>query len=167
MKEALKTALEAIERILESTIPYTELGTPTLADSAVKLATDALHYGKEALAQPAQKPVAWIAEFENGEQELHFEKPTVGETITPLYTTPPAQEPVTLPHRSGNWCTDLTCKKCYSAEFRFKHTTPQQRQWVELTDEEVQLYAVKHRRLVNAPAFYKAIEAALKEKNHD
>jgi hypothetical protein len=39
------------------------------------------------------------------------------------------------------------------------------RPWVELTDEEVQLYAVKHRRLVNAPAFYKAIEAALKEKN--
>ena len=37
----------------------------------------------------AQKPIAWIAEFENGEQELHFEEPTVGETITPLYTTPP------------------------------------------------------------------------------
>ena len=59
MKEALKTALEAIERILESTIPYTELGTPTLADSAVKLATDALHYGKAALEQPEQEPVAW------------------------------------------------------------------------------------------------------------
>jgi hypothetical protein len=41
----------------------------------------------------ALKPVAWIAEFENGEQELHFEKPTVGETITPLYTTPPAAQP--------------------------------------------------------------------------
>lgn len=48
------------------------------------------------LAQPAQEPAAWIAEFENGEQELHFEEPTIGETITPLYTAPPqpAQEPV-------------------------------------------------------------------------
>jgi hypothetical protein len=33
--------------------------------------------------------VAWVVEFENGEQELHFEEPSVGETITPLYTTPP------------------------------------------------------------------------------
>jgi hypothetical protein len=47
--------------------------------------------------KPAQKPVAWIAEFENGEQELHFEKPTVGETITPLYTTPPAAQPPQRP----------------------------------------------------------------------
>jgi len=41
------------------------------------------------VTQPAQEPAAWIAEFENGEQELHFEEPSVGETITPLYTTPP------------------------------------------------------------------------------
>jgi hypothetical protein len=27
-------------------------------------------------------------------------------------------------HRDGFWCADLTCKKCYSADFRFKHTTP-------------------------------------------
>jgi len=43
---------------------------------------------KEALAQPAQEPVAWIVEFENGEQELHFDEQSVGETITPLYTVP-------------------------------------------------------------------------------
>jgi hypothetical protein len=34
----------------------------------------------------------------------------------------PVQEPVA--HRDGYWCVDLTCKKCYSADFRFKHTTP-------------------------------------------
>jgi hypothetical protein len=27
-------------------------------------------------------------------------------------------------HRDGYWCADLTCKKCYSADFRLKHTTP-------------------------------------------
>jgi len=32
-------------------------------------------------------------------------------------------EPVLLiqSHRDGFWCADLTCKKCYSADFRFKH----------------------------------------------
>ena len=42
--------------------------------------------------QPAQQePVAWIVEFENGEQELHFEAQSVGEKNTPLYTSPQAQ----------------------------------------------------------------------------
>jgi hypothetical protein len=56
------------------------------------------------------------------------------------------------------------------------------REWVGLTEEEVQLYAVQHRQMVNAhydsvqntnlitekfdaPAFYKTIEAALRSKN--
>jgi len=58
-------------------------------------------------------------------------------------------EPVFLiqSHRDGFWCEDLTCKKCYSADFRFKHknsvdkeslTTSQQRTWVGLTDEQKQ-----------------------------
>ena len=71
----------------------------------------------------------------------------------------PEQEPVG--HREGYWCVDLTCKKCYSADFRLKHTPPQrteqepagwevgvvdgvvtrrlappQRTWVGLTDED-------------------------------
>ena len=42
------------------------------------------------LAKPhEQEPVAWMVEFENGEQELHFEEQSVGETQTPLYL--PAQ----------------------------------------------------------------------------
>jgi hypothetical protein len=40
---------------------------------------------------PVQEPVAWLVEFENGEQELHFDEQSVGEIHTPLYTTPPAQ----------------------------------------------------------------------------
>jgi len=31
----------------------------------------------------------------------------------------PEQEPVA--HREAFWCVDLTCKKCYGADFRFKH----------------------------------------------
>jgi len=36
-----------------------------------------------------QEPVAWLVEFENGEQELHFDEQSVGEIHTPLYTHPP------------------------------------------------------------------------------
>jgi|GEM_PF-4190830 len=39
--------------------------------------------------EPAQEPMAWIVEFENGEQELHFDAQSVGETQTPLYTAQP------------------------------------------------------------------------------
>ena len=58
----------------------------------------------------------------------------------PLYTSPPQrteQEPVLLfqSHRDGFWCVDLTCAKCYSADFRLKHTSPPQRK--PLTHEEI------------------------------
>jgi hypothetical protein len=44
----------------------------------------------DVLSQPAQEPVAWLVEFENGEQELHFNdtKKPLGEAQTPLYTAP-------------------------------------------------------------------------------
>jgi hypothetical protein len=78
-----------------------------MKDEALKVALDALLINcggntegigkeaitacKQALAAPVQEPVAWLVEFENGEQELHFDEQSVGETNTPLYTTPPAQ----------------------------------------------------------------------------
>jgi hypothetical protein len=48
-----------------------------------------LNEAAQALAQPEQEPVAWLVEFENGEQELHFDEQSVGEIHTPLYTNPP------------------------------------------------------------------------------
>ena len=64
------------------------------------------------------------------------------------------------------------------------HKFNPQKPWVDLTDEEVQFCALKHRQLVNAyydaakdtnvitaafeaTVFYKEIAAALKERNHD
>jgi hypothetical protein len=35
-----------------------------------------------------------------------------------------AAQAAPVAHRDGYWCVDLTCKKCYSADFRFKHHTP-------------------------------------------
>jgi hypothetical protein len=73
------------------------------------------------------------------------------------------------PHRAGFWCVDLTCSNCYSSDFRFKHTTtPPQRTWVGLTDEEIDyiytgIRAVHHD--VDSDVLCRAIEAKLKEKN--
>jgi len=63
-------------------------------------------------------------------------------------------------HREGHWCADLTCSRCYGADFRFKHTTPPQRQWVGLTDEEIDKWTPEIHGVI------RAIEQALKEKNN-
>jgi hypothetical protein len=38
-----------------------------------------------------------------------------------------SQKPMLLiqSHRDDYWCDDLTCRKCYAADFRFKHFPPQ------------------------------------------
>ena len=41
------------------------------------------------------------------------------------------------PHRAGFWCVDLTCSNCYSSDFRFKHTTPPQRTWVGIPEQDL------------------------------
>ena len=72
------------------------------------------------------------------------------------------QEPVLLfqSHRDGFWCVDLTCAKCYSADFRLKHTTPPQRTWVGLTNQErSECWDTIPERAM------KKVEAKLKEKN--
>ena len=79
-------------------------------------------------------PRAWVIEFENGDEELHFDEQSVGEIHVPLYTTPP------------------------------------QRTWVGLTDEEItELHYEIKVRLMGAyktEDIYRAIEAKLKEKNN-
>ena len=41
-------------------------------------------------------PRAWLIEFENGDEELHFDEQSVGETHVPLYTAPPQRPWVDL-----------------------------------------------------------------------
>ena len=66
----------------------------------------------DVLSQPVQEPVAWIVEFENGEQELHWNdsKAALGETQTPLYTTPQPRPWVGL--------TDEDIKKSYEDAYK-------------------------------------------------
>jgi len=77
-----------------------------------------------------------------------------------------SQEPVA--HRDGYWCADLTCKKCYSADFHLKHTPhPPQRTWQGLTDEEIKTICLDNGwdSSWQSLRFAQAIEAKLKEKN--
>ena len=93
-----------------------------------------------------------------------------------------AQPAQLVAHREGFWCVDLTCKKCYGADFRFKHKSsvdkkslttparPEERPWVGLTDYEIGVCsteaAVNRSEMVGgAVTFARAIEAKLKEKN--
>jgi hypothetical protein len=51
---------------------------------------------REALAQPVQEPVAWMVEDRDNRHFIfRMQKPEVmvGDTLTPLYTTPPAAQP--------------------------------------------------------------------------
>jgi hypothetical protein len=82
----------------------------------------------------------------------------------------PAQEPVG--HRVGFWCAALTCNKCYSAEFRFKHTTPQQEQqscdrrpWVGLTDEDLEFWTGELGQGELGKGVIRAVSDHLKDKN--
>jgi hypothetical protein len=109
--EGLKLALEALEGVLDD--------APKVFDASISGGTyeviqcrDAITAIKEALAQPAQEPVAWIVEFENGEQELHWNdtKAALGETQTPLYTT--------LPQRPWVELTDEDIKKSYEDAYK-------------------------------------------------
>ena len=76
-----------------------------------------------------------------------------------------SQEPVA--HRDGFWCADLTCKKCYSADFRFKHTSPPKRQPLTLNEisamEEKVYMRTTHKGkplFEYAQALIRAVEAA-------
>jgi hypothetical protein len=120
-KEALKLALDTFERMNhEDSIFVGEFDKEIIAI-------------KEALAQPAQEPVAWI------------EKDMQCDDFDP---------------------DSVTCEKPARAadgwEWIPLYTTPAQRPWVGLTDDEIQEL---RKNFATLPAIA-AIEAKLKEKNN-
>ena len=133
-KEALKLALEGAANYIDALGGDSRKYRQTLANEALdKKAENARELGLD--YEPAQ-PRAWftIDELNAWADKKLKENPQWAEQ-------PAQQEPVA--HRDGFWCADLTCKKCYSADFRFKHknsvvneslTTPAQRK--PLTEED-------------------------------
>ena len=169
--KALKLALEFLE----------QLGENHWGDRPDVIATI-----KEALAQPEQEPVAWMTIDEYGEEDdIHYECPKghllEGWTYKPLYTHPPtvqpAQEPLEYWNAVEGWVKIeevrehfdfVGCGTIYktSGEDRVPlYTTPPQRTWVNLTDEEIHS-AQGYQETREMYRFAKAIEAKLKEKNH-
>ena len=68
------------------------LGDGTSADHELLLeAADAL----EALAQPKQKPLAWISTGPASMIHWTADKPAYGDDWVPLYTAPPQRKPLT------------------------------------------------------------------------
>jgi len=125
----------------------------------------------------SQEPVAWLVEFENKEQELHFDKQSVGETQNPLYTHPPQRiEPPDWFPAVENILNEYGLQAIdFVADFKaaMKDAEKSQRTWVGLMDEEIeQSYETtghyQKLRLQDKFAVYalaKAIEAKLKQKN--
>ena len=113
-----------------------------------------------ALAQPEQKPVAWMTISPFGdEDDIWYANPEgqlrEGWTYKALYEEPPKQNPLT----SIDYvpcCTDQTCPKC-------KATTPPQRTWVGLSREDC--YQIRETESQDFMYGVAWAEAKLKEKN--
>ena len=101
---------------------------------------------RAALAEPQQKPVAWTREDTAITTDAYQASCWRGEhTVTPLYTTPPRREWVPL--------TDAEIKA---------------QRWLLSGVKEYEQYTGREQLSVDGfEEFARAIEAALKEKNHD
>jgi len=146
--EALKLALEALEQLQGGCTDHDD-GTVEAITVWCPEVIDAI---KEALAQP-QEPVAWVDLLKKAE-DLICSKPLWKQYIdgTPL-------------------ANDIAV---WMADFAQEHTTPPQRPWVGLTDEEM-YEAVRplfrsdwlaQKAVEVSKDEYQAIEAKFKEKNH-
>jgi hypothetical protein len=174
-QEALKLALEALEEA------WYHVGTFQPTEKAIGLYDEARTAIKEALAQPEQAPVAQIVSDANGFLSTQWADEWTPNEGDKLYTTPPQrteQEPVAFDccgnclrpkheHQGDN------CPKPYTTtwnawDYPFApDTTPPQRTWVDLTDEEVsEVFGGDiHAEHSGELRFVRAIEAELKEKN--
>jgi hypothetical protein len=140
-REALKLALEALEELTDDEQTYEALERGDAAITAIK----------EALAQPSdsveQEPVAWSVtvgkDYKNCIEITHCKSDALAQ-----------YEELT----KGGFESIYTLHQLY--------TTPPKREWVGLTDDEI----FKTHKQVDSMqylTFGKAIEAKLKEKNHD
>ena len=158
--ETLKLALEALEVANSCVDGYyipkgkTHLPEIELAITAIKevLANEALEKMAENARElgldyePKQEPVAWVDLLKEAQQIV--ESKVLWKRFidgTPL-------------------SNDIAC---WMAAFAQQHTTPPQRTWVGLTDEELQPIADEYRILFGSwvKDFARAIEAKLRSKN--
>ena len=171
--EALKLALEALEEA------WYHVGTFQPTEKAIDLYDEARTAIKEALAQPEQEPVAWV--YPEGLEALRAGKPWTAygtrqePNNTAFYLSPQPDIPpyawvtftpygdeddVWYENPEGQLLEGWTYKPLYD-------TTPPQRTWVGLTDEDLKLLSAEWRIVYGAwmDDFARDIETKLKEKN--
>jgi hypothetical protein len=139
--EAMKQALEALEEVQK----YDK--TSEWFDKKISALRQAIAEAEK------QEPVAWMSVDCVGERYLHFSKPLDNDPVQPIYTAPVhasdmSQERV---HISDKHKHEFECPRC-------GHCCPE-REWVGLTDEEVDEWTPEIHNVI------RAIEAKLKEKN--
>ena len=179
VSQLVREGLLQMEAELEATNRQVEILSDALAESRREVAA----------LKDVQEPVAWVCYGAPGKRDIDFEEADINKLPigTLLYTTPleqpaPVQEPVAwlqiglAPFHDGDVIARTSKPKAWNPEWwRFEplYTTPTaaQRQWVGLTDEErnklwrdvVKWGDPSH----DDVDLIKAIEAKLKEKNHD
>ena len=149
-REALKLALEALESGVD-----TQIGCVAWTEYDSCLISDAITAIKEALAQPAQEPVAFYNPQHGG---FYWAKPTTiyapqAVDIVPLalYTTPPAAQP------EQELAEDVVAY--HSDGTRTVRIAPQ-RPWVGLTDGDIAYAYTLEKKFA-----MQYVDAKLKEKN--
>jgi len=149
-KEALKLALEALE----------DLGMKHYESTGEVLYKETSTAIKEALAQPEQEPVAWIHNFIEG--GISIGKRPADLKRHPDRWTALYKEPKPCPT-----CEALA--RTVMLDQTSHDTTPPQRTWVGLTDEEIAECAERMEASDPTDSFWRefaqAIEAKIKEKN--
>ena len=167
---AMRQALEALDDLAryadtcELFLKETHPGKADTLGERVKNSIEAITSLRQAISQAetaqGQEPVAWRWKREGGEWQLVHQQPR-SPTAQPLYTTPPAA-PVQPKVRTGD-C--LLVGVCASEG----HKIQAQRQWVGLTEEEIdELYETHHNEYgypLTLSGYERAIEQRLKEKN--
>ena len=152
-REIMRQALDALELLARCEHPLTKIQVrkPRDGGSIVtvyphQVATDAAEPLRERLEQPEQEPVAW-REFD-GEGGYDYRTYDDNENFRDEYIKRNGQ-------RYASWVEPL-------------YTTPQRREWVGLTDDQVSAIADQHSVEgfeLDIMAFARSIEAKLKEKN--
>ncbi len=172
MRQALELALEALE-----------VATTPLAKDRQEVLR-AITAIKEALAQPEQEPLEYWNAVEGwvkiDEVREHFDSvgcatiyKTAGEGRVPLSLAlaQPEQEPVAVVdvHEFYDNCANFSLLQKLPKGKHTLYTTPPQRTWVGLTDEEIADCAEKMEASDPTDSFwrefFRGIEAKLKEKN--
>ena len=185
VEDTLKLALEALEEA------WYHVGTFQPTEKAIDLYDEARTAIKEALAQ-TQEPVAWMTINEYGEEDdIHYENPEghlmEGWTYKPLYTHPPTAQPEKEPLEYWNavegWVKidevrehfgSVGCGTIYktAGEDRVPvYTTPPQRTWVGLTEEELcEIVGVSTNdsdwNVYKVQEWLRKLEAKLRSKNN-